>query len=183
MAFPSAGLFVRGAAVLGALVLLAGCQTAAQKAMCPVVNVLANTAQRTIFKKGMEGDPSGELYTVEVTGAADHCDFDKDEGTTNTTVDVTFRATRAPSGDAVNATVPYYVVSVMNGNNVLQKKIVAASFTFQPGEASTTFTATYTSLLTHLETGKKPYEYGVLVGIQLTREELDYANKRQRLIP
>ncbi len=59
------------------ILLLAGCQSAKEAAMCPAVNVLANTASLTAFKNGMQGDPSGELYTVEMVGAKLHCSFDK----------------------------------------------------------------------------------------------------------
>ena len=166
-----------------ALLALAGCQSAAQKANCPVVNVLANTSELFVFRKGMAGDPSGELYTVEMTGAKASCDFDKDEGTTDSSVDITFRASRAPSGDQVNYTVPYFVAQVQNGTTVLNKQIAAAAFSFQPGEAVTTFTANVPSTIIHLQTGHKPYEYGLLVGLQLTREELDYASKRRGLVP
>ncbi len=35
----------------------------------------------------------------------------------------------------------------------------------------------------HFENGKKPYEYGLIVGLQLTREQLDYANAHLRYAP
>ena len=78
-------------------------------------------------------------------------------------------ATRPPNGDAATYTVPYFVASVLNGTTILQKQIVATSFGFGPGEATTTFTANVPSTVMHLETGKKPYEYGMLVGIQRIR--------------
>jgi len=170
------------AAVLSIL-LLAACQSAQQKAMCPASNVLANTASLTAFKKGMEGDPSGALYTVEITGVTLSCSFDKDEGTTDSDVQIAFRARRAPSGDAENHTVPYYVASVLNGATVLDKHIYATVFSFQPGEATTTFTAEVPSFVVHLANGKKPYEYGMLAGIQLTREQLDYSKAHGPLGP
>ncbi len=156
------------------ILLLAGCQSATQKAMCPAANVLANTASLTVFKKGMEGDPSGELYTVEMTGVRLNCSFDKDEGTTDSDIEVTFSARRAPSGDASDYTVPYYIASVLNGATILDKHIYATAFSFQPGAATATFTAEIPSTVTHLANGKKPWEYGVLAGLQLTREQLDY---------
>jgi len=165
---------LRSAAVLSIL-LLAACQSAQEKAMCPASNVLANTASLTAFKKGMEGDPSGELYTVEITAVNLSCSFDKDEGTTDSAIEVSFRARRAPNGDTSDHTVPYYLASVLNGSTILDKHIYATTFSFQPGEATTTFTAQVPSFVVHLANGKKPYEYGMLAGLQLTREQLDYA--------
>ena len=173
---------LRSVAVLSIL-LLAGCQSAKEKAMCPASNVLANTASLTAFKKGMEGDPSGELYAVEITGVTLSCSFDKDEGTTDSDLELSFRARRAPSGDGANYTVPYYVASVLNGAEVLDKHIYATVFSFQPGEATTTFTAEVPSYVVHLANGKKPYEYGMLAGLQLTREQLDFSKTHGPLRP
>ncbi|HJW42476.1 MAG TPA: hypothetical protein VJ476_14765 [Rhizomicrobium sp.] len=168
------------------ILLLSGCsifQSASQRAMCPAVNVLANTASLTAFKNGMENDPSAELYKVEVTGVRLSCSFDKDEGTTDSDIEISLRASRAPNGDTSNHTVPYYVVSVLNGATILDKHIYAATFSFQPGEATTQFTAEVPSMIVHLANGKKPYEYGILVGLQLTREQLDYSKAHGPLGP
>lgn len=151
--------------------------------MCPAANVLANTASLTVFKSGMENDPSGELYTVEVTGVRLSCSFDKDEGTTDSDIEISLRAKRAPNGDTSNHTVPYYVVSVLNGTTILDKHIYATTFSFQPGAAMTQFTAEVPSSVVHLANGKRPYEYGMLVGLQLTREQLDYARAHGPLGP
>lgn len=151
--------------------------------MCPASNVLANTASLTAFKKGMEGDPSGEIYTVELTGVSLHCSFDKDEGTTDSDVVLSFRARRAPSGEAANYTVPYYLATMLNGAAIIDKHIYATVFTFQPGEATTTFTAEVPSTVIHFANGKKPYEYGLLAGLQLTREQLDFAKTHGPLGP
>jgi hypothetical protein len=164
-------------------VLLTGCQSAAQKAMCPAANVLANTASLTAFRSGMENDPSGELYKVEVTGVRLSCSFDKDEGTTDSDIEISMRASRAPSGDTSSHTVPYYVASVLNGTTILDKHVYATTFSFRPGEATTQFTAEVPSTVVHLANGKKPYEYGMLVGLQLTREQLDYAKAHGPLAP
>lgn len=143
--------------------------------MCPAANVLANTAKLTAFQPGMVGDPAGELYTVQMTGVELSCSFDKDEGTTDSDIEVHFRASRPPSGDNSNHTVPYYIVTVLNGATILDKHIFATSFAFRPGEATTEFTAEVPSTVIRFANGKKPYEYGILAGIQLTREQLDYA--------
>jgi len=166
-----------GAAALAllSLLLLSGCETKLEKAVCPNSNVLANTSSVTVFKKGMEGDPSGVLYKVEVTGVTASCDFDLDQGTTDSNVEISFRATRAPNGDSGDYTVPYYVASMLDGTTVLNKQIFATAFSFGPGQSVTTFTADVPSTVIRLQNGKKPYEYSLLVGIQMTREQLDYA--------
>ncbi len=159
------------------LPLLSGCETRSDRINCPVTNILANTASMTVFKPNMQGDPAGMLYSVRMTGLRKSCDFDKDEGTADSDITINFQATRPPSGVAAHYEVPYYVVSTLNGNTILTKQILAVPLDFAPGEASTTFSANVSSLVLHYANGHKPYEYGILVGIQLTREQLDYNSK------
>jgi hypothetical protein len=171
------------ALALLSLLLLSGCETKLQKTVCPGANVLANTSEVTVFKKGMDGDPSGQLYTVDITGVTASCDVDLDQGTTDSSVEISFRANRAPSGDGGTYTVPYYMASMLDGDTVLDKQILAAAFTFEPGQSVTTFTANVPSTVIHLQNGKKPYQYSLLVGIQMTREQFDYAKSHGRYAP
>jgi hypothetical protein len=173
------------AASLGALsaLLLSGCQTRAEKALCPSANVLASTSALSAFKPGMQGDPSGEIYTIQMTGVQVSCSFDKDEGTTDSSLDITFRASRTPTGDAPQYTVPYYIASVLTGTTILDKQMKATVFSFAPGQATSTFTVNVPSVVNRLVSGHKAYEYGYLVGLQLTREQLDYNKKTGRLSP
>jgi hypothetical protein len=153
---------------------LSGCQTAKSQANCPVANILASAASMTEFKAGMEGDPSGEIYSIRLTGVQSSCDFDKDEGTTESDVQLTFHATRAPTGDAVSHAVPYFVASLQDGSTVLNKQILAERFSFGPGESEVTFSASVPTTLIKLANGKKPYDYSLLTGLQLTRQQMDF---------
>jgi hypothetical protein len=174
----------RATALAGlSVLLLSGCQSAKEKAMCPVINVLANTSQMTVFKEGMQGDPAGELYTIQMTGAKASCSVDTDEGTADSDIDVTFRATRAPSGDASHFAAPFFITTVLNGATILNKTMLATTFTFEPGQASITFTENVPSLVVKFDNGKKPYEYGLLAGLQLTKEQLDYIKNHGRFAP
>src|ERR1700759_4163480 len=106
-----------GLAALG----LSGCQTAKQLANCPTANILTTASTMTEFRAGMEGDPAGEIYSIRLTGVQATCDFDKDEGTTDPNLQLTFHATRSPTGDTVSHAVPYFVASLQDGVTVLDK--------------------------------------------------------------
>ncbi len=151
--------------------------------MCPGIAVLANTSTFTKFKPGMDGDPGGELFTIEMTSAQASCDFDLDEGTTDSDIDITFRATRPPSGEEANFTAPYYVASVLDGKTVLTKSMQAVAFTFAPGQSTVTFTQNVPSFPNRMQNGVKPYQYSLLVGLQLTREQLNFLKNSGRLAP
>src|ERR1700760_353137 len=153
---------------------LSGCQSAKQQANCPTANILTTASTMTEFRAGMEGDPAGEIYSIRLTGVQATCDFDKDEGTTDTDVQLTFHATRSPTGDTVSHAVPYFIASMQDGVTVLNKQILAENFSFGPGESEVTFSASVPTTHIKLDNGKKPYDYSLLAGLQLTRQQMDF---------
>jgi hypothetical protein len=162
---------------------LSGCSQDLKKGLCPSANILANTSSASFFRENMPGDPAGVLYTVQVTGVTTDCDFDKDEGTADASVVVTFRATRTPSAVGGTYSVPFYVAAVRDSSAIVSKQVYTASFSFQPGEATTTFTGGVSSYVVRFDNGKKPYDYGLLTGLQLTQAQLDFNKKMGRFAP
>ena len=117
------------------------------------------------------GPPGGNCPDEEPKAT---CDFDKDEGTTDTDVQLTFHATRSPTGDTVSHAVPYFIASMQDGVTVLNKQILAENFSFGPGESEVTFSASVPTTHIKLDNGKKPYDYSLLAGLQLTRQQMDF---------
>jgi len=172
--------FLGLAVVVG--LLLSACSLDQKHGLCPNASILANTSNATVFKDKMEGDPSGELYEVTMTGVTSDCSFDKDEGTTDSSLTLTFRAMRTPTGEAAEYAVPYYVAVTRDSTTIVSKQILSVSLAFRPGEASTLVTADI-SVPVRLDNGKKPYDYGILAGLQLTQAQLDYNKKMGRFAP
>lgn len=131
----------------------------------------------TVFRPGATPDPANVLYTVELTGVNSKCDIDKKERTSDASLKLNFRATRAPSAVEAHYSVPYFVAVTEGSERVLVKKVYSVDIHFDPGQ--TTAAATDTVDSTHLQVakGKHPYDYQILVGLQLTKAELDY-NRR-----
>jgi hypothetical protein len=166
-----------------AALLLCSCSTDRKRGLCPNASVLANTSELTAFRDKMEGDPAGVVYKVAMTGVKADCSFDPDEGTADSSVTITFRATRTPTGMAAEYSVPYYVAVTRDSTTIVSKKVYTASFAFRPGESSTTFSADVSTVPIRLDNGKKPYDYGILSGLQLTQVQLDYNAKMGRFAP
>ncbi len=163
------------------LPVLAGC--ASDKANnCPGVSSIVETSIGTIFKPDTPIDPANILYTVEITQVHSSCDVDKTAVNSSTDVSVSFRATRAPNGAAATYKVPYFV-SISQGERILAKKVYGTEFTFEPGQTTATFSDTVQSADVTAGKEKKTYDYLVLVGLQLTKEQLDYNRASGRLTP
>lgn len=169
--FRAIALLAAAAAFLG------GCQ-ADRTPDCPTMTTLVPTSEASVFVPGSPPDPSNLLYTVEIVKVDSSCDLDKKTSDADVSLDVHFRATRAPTGSAAGYTVPYFVAVTEGTDKVLLKKQFKAELSFAPGQSVVEFTDTVASTQVKPKGEKKAYDYQVLVGLQLTREQLDYNNRR-----
>ena len=104
----------------------------------PCAVILADAGQMAVFRQGAAQDLSGEAYRVLLTGARSSCDINKKTGETSSSFHLNFRATRAPSADGAQYTVPYFV-AVTRGDQIVEKRILTIRFNFAPGASSTSF--------------------------------------------
>ena len=152
---------------------LAGCSSDTKVVNCPSAAALAPTSTLTTFQAGAAKDPADALYTVGLVNVKTDCNFDSDAGTTDSTLELTFRAKRKDAGKSAAYKVPYFV-AVTQGTRILSKRIFWVNFSFSSGETTTEFQDSVASTVINLENGKKPYEYELLTGLQLTRDQLEY---------
>ena len=163
------------------LLLLAGCNTAKVN-NCPVAVILADAGQMAVFKPGSPQDLSGEAYRVMLTGARTDCDINKKTGETNSSLRLDFRATRAPSADGAQYSVPYFV-AVTRGDQLIEKRILTVRFSFAPGASSATFDESPDDFDIHVENGHFPYEYQLMAGFQMSPAQVEYNKKMGRFTP
>lgn len=168
-------------AVFGLALLAAGCNSTKVN-FCPVAVVLADASQMAVFRAGAPQDLSGEAYRVAIADSKTSCDINRKTGETNSSLTLTFRATRAPSADSAHYTVPYFI-AVTRGDQVIEKRILNVSFDFAPGASTATFTESPDEFDIHLETGHQPYEYQLMAGMQMTPQQVDYNKKMGRFAP
>jgi hypothetical protein len=158
-----------------ALGLLAGCSGGrnSKAAFCPGAAALADTSRQPMFRQGATADPSNIVYTMEIVGVESSCDYDKKGRDADVSVDIHFRATRAPTGEAAQYNVPYFV-AVTQADRIVNKQSFQVQVSFAPGAAVADVTDTVPSTNIKTEEGKKPYDYQVIVGLPLTKQQLDY---------
>jgi hypothetical protein len=174
--------FARTPALLlsAALLLLGGCGSDTKIPTCPTAGILAPVSTLTTFNVGQKDDPKGELYVVGMLKVRTKCDLDVDNGTTDSTLQVQFKARRAVATNVnENYKVPYFVAVVLDGK-VLAKRNIWVNFGFAPGAKETLFTDDVSSIVVNLENGKRPYDYELVSGMQLTHDQLEYNKKISR---
>lgn len=161
---------------------LMGCGDTTTVQICPDAAILADAASQTAMRPGSPRDPSGELYTVQLTGAKTDCVLDKDSNDTASTLDLTFHASRAPSALGATYTVSYFVAATQ-GARILSKKVYPVTFSFAPGAQTADFTVHIDEVRIHQETGTYGGSYQVTAGLQISDEDRAYNRKMGRYAP
>jgi len=148
--------------------------------VCPSASALVDAGSMTALRPGAT-DPSGMIYKVDITRVWTDCEYDPDTGQISSRIAIFFTATRSPDGDSAQYTVPYFVgvsEAAADGTaSVADKKAYSVQFAFAPGQASATFSDRVEPFIITPADGKKSTDYEMLVGIQLTKDQLDY-NRR-----
>jgi hypothetical protein len=166
-------LIFRLLAVCVAGIVLSSCTDDKKIEFCPGTATVLDTYMAATFKPGTPALPANALYTVEVVNVGGKCSFDKQGKTSDSSVKIKFGATRAAAGDAAQYTVPYFV-AVTQGENIITKTVRNVTFSFAAGEKTASFEDDIDSVALVTDGEKKPYDYQILVGLQLTKEQLDY---------
>jgi hypothetical protein len=165
---------------LGALLLVLGCTT--QIPICPVPAILADTQSVTIFRPGTTPDLANELFTASVINAEGDCTYSTKTGLVHASLDLTFRATRAPSKQAATYTVPFFVAVTENAK-IYVKHIYQLKLNFAPGATVTTIKQSPDEMELHVSNGKLPWNYQEMAGFQMSDAQIDYNKNRSRYIP
>jgi hypothetical protein len=169
------------AAAMAIAALLSGCAAPNPNA-CPGTGILADVDHAAVLRPGAPLDPSGELFRIALTGAKTNCSLERRKGETDSVLELTFIATRAPVADAASYSVPYFVAVTM-GQRVVNKRLYTARFTFAAGASSATFTISPDNTQIHLGNGHLPWDYQLTAGLQLTQPQVDYNLKMGRYAP
>ncbi len=150
--------------------------------VCPIPAILNDTANVTFFRPGTTPDLANELYSVSLDRAEADCVYNNSTQVVRASLDLTFRATRAPSSTSASYSVPYFVV-VHEGSKIYAKHAYTLKFSFAPGAATSTIKEAPNQTRIKIDNGKLPWNYQLLAGFQLTPEQIEYNKKKGRYLP
>ncbi|AWY99789.1 hypothetical protein RHODOSMS8_00231 [Rhodobiaceae bacterium] len=168
---------------MGVVGLLSACTSEAQinlqRALpCPGVGILGGTENLTSFS-GAGNDITDIALTAELERVVSRCEYDIDDGIIYVDLAIRGVAEVGPAATSREVTVPMFIALTEINSRVLRKDTFLLPLTFEGNQRSTSFIHT-------IEETKVPYvaridgsAYEILVGFQLTPEELAY-NKRDR---
>jgi len=143
---------------------------------CPPIGVLQDADRVTVFNgRGM--DITDVVMRAEIRKAVTKCEYDKGDGVIS--VDLAFdgKAELGPAATSRNMTLRAFVTVARPDGRIVNKKVYDLPVAFEGAARQVGFLKT-------VEGTELPYNervngasYEILVGFQLTREQLDYNRK------
>lgn len=145
---------------------------------CPQIGILADAAKLTHFRPGEGRDITDVDFKGEVVGISGACKTGDKGKAIEMTVSLRLVATRGPASSGSAVTLPYFVSVVDHQTQrILAKRNFDSPIDFSGGQRRAGVVEVVTQHIP-LTQGRKGSDFDVLVGLQLTAEQLDY-NRHQ----
>lgn len=143
---------------------------------CPRVSILEDAAQLVAFRPGAGRDLTDVTLRGVVAGFDGGCEYFDDH--VQVAMRLSILAERGPAAGSNEADLEYFIAIADPEERILNKEVFTTNVTFPTGgsQAGTVETLDYRIPLDQLAAGRF---YRILVGFQLTPEQLEYNRTRQ----
>jgi hypothetical protein len=153
---------------------LAGCSSSPAETApmhCPDVAMLQQAQSLTTFQPG-RSDVAAQVTTAQITGVAGSCQLQPKKRLLLVKFQAGFLASNGPANHGSPLTLPYFV-AITDGDNIISKTNYTIVLKFN-GNASTA-QATSKPVKVELSNDRRSGHVQILVGFQLTPEQISYA--------
>src|SRR5579885_1742294 len=144
--------------------------------ICPATAVLSDAVSVTKLKPGTppgQLNPMAVAFSAEMSQAKLVCNYNRDQN--RLTVDINFgiKATRGPAAAGADPQLSFFVAVVDEDNNIVSKGIYNSPPQMD-GRTTNTYTQSVDNFPVPLGMDKRPGDFEILTGFQLTPDELAY---------
>jgi hypothetical protein len=152
--------------------------------ICPASAVLSDAVIVTKLKPGTppgQRNPANVAFTAEMSQAKLDCNYDRDKNRLSVDIDFAVKATRGPAAAGPDPQLDFFVAVVDTDNNIVSKTVYHGQPELR-GKQTNIYTQNVNNYPVPMATDKRPYDYEILTGFQLTPDELAY-NRAPRAVP
>ena len=160
--------------LIAALVPLAACNRTPPA--CPRASIISDGASVTKFREGTGRDLTDMVAQAEIVDIAVNCDYDR-RGV-DVALQVAIAATRGPADRSRAAEFEYFVAVTDPERNILAKEVFRVQFKFAANEQRVG-TVDEIEPRIPLKSRADGVEYQIIVGFQLTPEEIEWNRTRK----
>ena len=176
-------ILLMGTLALGLAAVGAGCSSNTPTAapLCPEILIPADTAKLTRFKPGPGRDIIDVLHEEQITGFGHRCTFDTDAtGAGEVLVEVapSIESTIGPTNPTKVAEFEYFLAVTDQDKTILDKARFPVTITFPANMSRVQWQRQDAiSMRIPLQAGQRGEDFTIFLGLQLTREELEYQRR------
>ncbi len=168
-------VIIRKLTLLGAILLIVGCGNKnpfeVTVSNCPAVAILSYTGVVTNFD-GIGRNADDVVYNATITDLRVDCREDDKTGIYQR-ISFAIIASKGPAFANQAIVLPYFAVLLRDNNLITLKRIFQAELRFDPESDRFVLRQTIIQTLPDLDTARR-YDYELLVGFQLTPDEVAY---------
>ncbi len=183
---PAAAAPAAALALLAMAAALAGCGGSGSEARpnlpatCPRVALLADAADLSRYRPGGGQDLSALELDARISGFQARCDYARRGRALEMTLSVGLQAERGPAAQARSADLPWFaaVTDAAEDGPILNKREFTTRVTFPPNVGRVRVQSEELSITLPLSETRRLGDYAVLVGFQLSPEELALNRRR-----
>ena len=148
----------------------------APKESCPRISILSDAAQATVFRDGAGRDLRDVRFQARFGKIAANCDIE--EGRVDMRASIKLVAARGPASTESVGQFTFFVALTDPSDEIIAKKVFESPLEFQAKQQRSGVIEQIEQVFV-LKPGERAVQYSVLVGFQLTRDQLEY-NRRNR---
>jgi hypothetical protein len=152
--------------------------------ICPASAVLSDAVVVTKLRPGTPpGQPNAAnvAFTAEMSQAKLDCNFNREKNTLSVDINFAVKAARGPAGMGAEPQLDFFVAVVDADNNIISKTVYHGQPDLR-GKQANVYTQKVDNFPVVMAMDKRPYDYEILTGFQLTPDELAY-NRVPKSVP
>lgn len=186
--------WARAAVVAMAILTVGACDSVGNKFMdtvrgkiqlsCPNHNIIADASRRLTYQPGAGRDLIDIDNEIVVTGVSLVCDSNVDRdtrsGTMTVSVSIDMDAVRGPANRDRRADIEYFVSVTDRANKILYREAFTIKMAFAENESRREVSSPPVPLVIPIQAGQTGRNFRILVGLVLTREQLEMNRKDRR---
>lgn len=146
---------------------------------CPRVSIISEGQRVTQFRPGPGRDITDIALEAQISGFEDSCTFTDKNQIVVTTALLGLVATRGPASQGeIVGDVPFFVAVINRDQQIIAKEEFSTRFAFRQGVRTVTITEELVQRLPL--NGRSSRDYEIMIGLQLTTEQLEFIRRQQR---
>lgn len=166
-------------AAVGASLVVAGCGyfSSEPPRPCPSVTVLKDAAELVRYRPGPGRDLIDVVDQAKVAGVQHKCDYDGNRLEVELKLDLAVE--RGPAAEAAIVELPYFIAVIDARQRILAKEVFVSRIEF-PADRRRLAVREETEQIIPLDDFQSGANFEILVGFQLTKQQLEEIRRRNR---